>query len=1207
MRSPPVLVGGAVLVVAAAVAAVLVVLQLADDSPGESEPSLTAILTSPRSIVFSEVGETASLGVVGIYSDRSERSLPDQSGLVPAFSSSDPGVATVDSSGQVTAIAPGGIDIFAEYEGFRAAATVIVYAPFAEIPPYDPDLVVQPDEGSAFVLNRVLVKPLGDAYDGALAGAIAADHGASLLAEWKNLAAFLLEYDIDTIEQLYHALMALDADDRVVAYQLDYLHSPAQTAGEPGTLPRSANVFEAWSELERLGHDRLSPVHIAVVDLDLSLLHADPERQRVIRSEIIGPQFVGPHLDVTGTVVEHTSQDESEGFSHGLAVSSIIAGQDKVRGIVSNAPNVHYTLHFYSMDAESLGSDDAGLKNVLDHLSEYMAKVDVVNMSFGSQCNDRGVVLDLLFGILGERLQELPNFGHVGGLMDRTNIDILLKQIPGHMLEIALGPTWTSIIETGLHELDKLTCDVIVGLALTEEYSNIFTDMSNTVFVVAAGNSAADVSSRYEYYPAVHSLTYENVFTVGAIDSLAWSPLRRRPAEDRACFSNYGEAVTVAAEGQQVYVLDLRDRKSNDRRPPGVWYSELPGTSFAAPIVTSVVALLRAIDPSLTTHAIKEILTETSDVVAVDQVKREDCGSAKPDNWASVNAGRAVATAIARAGEMKGDIAEELFRVFGVAPLGDEPSSVALTATPTPSATPLLAGTASVSAGWAHTCAVQADGSVLCWGDNGEGQASPPGGEFLSVSAGEAHSCGIRTDRSVACWGKDNQGQASPPDGQFLSVSAGWEDTCGVRTDGSLECWGRVTTFNLDKSPDVLFRSVSVALFHACGVTQDGSVECWGQGATSPPSSRFSSVSVGNGHSCGVRTDGSVACWGKNDEGQASPPPGTFDSVSASMDGRRTCGVRTDGSAICWGSPGIARPGARIPVPLEPEGRFSSISAGEQHVCGVRPDGQVACWGRNERGQAVPPGVSLASVRTGTARECGLRVDGSVACYGNALFRATSVPPGSFTSLSAGARHNCAIKEDGALVCWGWNPYGQATAPAGTFVAISLAATHSCGLREGGEIECWGNLDHVPPDGPFTGLATSQSRVDGCGIRRDGSVECWGEHVSEENGPPDGTFTSVAVGWGHACGIRTDGTVACWGNLNTYGEASPPSGRFVAISLGNSHSCGLREGGEIECWGQDSFGKTEAPEGTFISIDADEDRTCAVREGGSSYVCWGYH
>ena len=41
------------------------------------------------------------------------------------------------------------------------------------------------------------------------------------------------------------------------------------------------------------------------------------------------------------------------------------------------------------------------------------------------------------------------------------------------------------------------------------------------------------------------------------------------------------------------------------------------------------------------------------------------------------------------------------------------------------------------------------------------------------------------------------------------------------------------------------------------------------------------SVSAGHGDdTCGVRSDGSVACWGSDVEGQATPPAGSFDSVS---------------------------------------------------------------------------------------------------------------------------------------------------------------------------------------------------------------------------------------------------------------------------------------------------------------------------------------
>ena len=115
-----------------------------------------------------------------------------------------------------------------------------------------------------------------------------------------------------------------------------------------------------------------------------------------------------------------------------------------------------------------------------------------------------------------------------------------------------------------------------------------------------------------------------------------------------------------------------------------------------------------------------------------------------------------------------------------------------------------------------------------------------------------------------------------------------------------------------------------------------------------PPAAAGSFVSVSAGfngghisHTCGVKSDGSVACWGRDEYGQATPPEGSFVSVSAGED--HTCVVRSDGSVACWGDDkcGQATP---------PEGSFVSVSAGEDHTCGLRSDGSVACWGLQARG-----------------------------------------------------------------------------------------------------------------------------------------------------------------------------------------------------------------------------------------------------------------
>ena len=105
---------------------------------------------------------------------------------------------------------------------------------------------------------------------------------------------------------------------------------------------------------------------------------------------------------------------------------------------------------------------------------------------------------------------------------------------------------------------------------------------------------------------------------------------------------------------------------------------------------------------------------------------------------------------------------------------------------------------ASVAAGASHTCGVRAaDGKVVCWGYNGNGQApaGPSAEAFTSVTAGGSHTCGVRaSDGNVLCWGRNIEGQApaGPSAEAFTSVTAGGVHTCGVRaSDGKVLCWGQ--------------------------------------------------------------------------------------------------------------------------------------------------------------------------------------------------------------------------------------------------------------------------------------------------------------------------------------------------------------------------------------------------------------------------------
>ena len=130
----------------------------------------------------------------------------------------------------------------------------------------------------------------------------------------------------------------------------------------------------------------------------------------------------------------------------------------------------------------------------------------------------------------------------------------------------------------------------------------------------------------------------------------------------------------------------------------------------------------------------------------------------------------------------------------------------------------------SVSAGFQHTCAIQDDGRefggrVVCWGSDSHGQASPPDGHFVQVSAGQFHSCGVQVDETVKCWGAPGLG-ASPP-GLFLQVSSGSRHSCGILKDGTVRCWGKNTDGQSD-APMGKYVQVSSGKDHSCALRDNG-------------------------------------------------------------------------------------------------------------------------------------------------------------------------------------------------------------------------------------------------------------------------------------------------------------------------------------------------------------------------------------------------
>ena len=787
--------------------------------------------------------------------------------------------------------------------------------------------------------------------------------------------------------------------------------------------------------------------------------------------------------------------------------------------------------------------------------------------------------------------------------------------------------------------------------------------LENIVAVAAAGNcpsSLCESGGRTRHYPAA----YPGVLVVAATG----------PDNQTASFSKSNEDVDIAAPGKSIFStvplltcravitgIDSREWGPHGcgvgnpptECPPGTPYPDGPldqpaecalavvplsGASMAAPLVSGVVAHMKARYPRATQDQILSALFDTADppgsgyshdyghgliqpkaaLEALDQVFRS--------SPATVSAGGVHSCLLRTSG---------VIECWGQVRQSDVPSGEFL----------------AVSAGGHHTCALRRHqttgyGTVECWSNPGGGASSSireaSGAWFSAVSSGEHHSCGIIVGGTVRCWGRDSDGQLNAPSGQFTAVSAGHNHSCGLKSDRTIACWGG-WGFGESDAPPGQFLEVSAGQLHSCGLRTDSTIECWGDidaGRLDAPPGQFLEVSAGQDHTCARRTDGTIECWGFNSDGQTDAPPGRFISVSAGED--HSCGIRDNGAIECWGSyllgqadapehpddtaetdksgdetdDGEAPPsygGERFSAS---DGTFSAVSAGSDHSCGLHISGSIECWDVDPNGRArwFPEG-SFSAVSAGDGHSCGLRTDGTIECWGRD-FR-DDVPKGEFSSVSTGYEHSCGLRTNGAVECWGNGWLGElgqfvapdTDAPGGAFSAASAGYRYSCGLRGDGTIECWGSDGHdtLGLDAALNGLfsAVDAGLRHTCGLRTNGRVECWGANWYGQADAPDGVFSAVSAGGVHSCGLRVDGTVECWG-YNGSGQANPPDGTFSAVSAGGVHSCGLRVDGTVECWGYNRHSWIDSPEGAFGEMSAGLSHACGLRTNGR-VECWGYN
>ena len=466
-----------------------------------------------------------------------------------------------------------------------------------------------------------------------------------------------------------------------------------------------------------------------------------------------------------------------------------------------------------------------------------------------------------------------------------------------------------------------------------------------------------------------------------------------------------------------------------------------------------------------------------------------------------------------------------------------------------------------IAAGEDHTCAIESDGSVRCWGEGDNGRLGNgatankntptatsslgSGRTAIDITAGGDHTCAVLDDGSVACWGLNNYGQLG--DGtttnrntptQTLSlgrpavaVEAGMHVTCALLDNGSVSCWGRNHAGQLGRG--------------YTNSTNDLHQRTPGLTLPMPGGHPVVALDISHYMVCGVLSNGSIACWSQYGGGNTPSLKTFFDASNPAIDiatGRYSgCALMENGSVTCWGTGWLGTGGSSqsanpgVIWPNLGSGRTAvEVEIGRKHRCALLDDDSVKCWGDDQYGQ-MGNGAGQTN-----------RTPSSITLSSNL----------GLHSMSSGHWHTCIATKTNEIYCWGDGAYGKLGDGSSNHNQIPGKTSHFSGtnpIKAHGEITSW-TIHPALPTGlsfgstngtlygtPTASLAQTNFTVYannsggsstfilnlGVGPAPPGPLE----YIPENNSITNNSLTQIAPSFVN--GTNTGGAVSSWAINNT--------------------------------------------------------------------------